>query len=197
MRKLIFLLIALFLISGCTQFEKPQTPEQAIAELPQIIKEAQDNPTAEVSRVVDGDTLELEDGRKVRLIGINTPEKNEKHYLEAKQNLEALVLDKEVFFARDVSDKDKYGRLLRYVFTEDEFVNAEQISAGLASSYEYEPDTKYQFLFNCLEEQAREKELGIWQGFGKYNFSISIHQNPDDVSDPSLEYITLKILAVM
>ena len=70
-------------------------------------------------------------------------------------------------------------------------MNAEQVSTGLASSFVYPPDTKYQFLFECLEKKAREQGLGIWKGFGMYDFSVKINQNPDDVSDPSLESVVL------
>ena len=187
------LLLAIVFVSGCVSYQtaEPRTCEQAIADLPQIIADAQDSSATEVARVVDGDTVELSDGSKVRLVGINTPEKNERNYLEAKENMESLVLDKEIFLQKDISDTDKYGRKLRYIFTEDKFVNAEQVSAGLASSFEYKPDTKYQFLFNCLEKEAKDAGLGIWQGFGKYDFSVKINQNPDDVSDPSLEFVVL------
>jgi micrococcal nuclease len=190
------LFLALILVSGClsgheTQVAPEKTCEQAISEIPQIIADAQSSPTAEVTRVVDGDTVELADGNKVRFNGINTPEHNENHFLEAKQNMELLVLNKTVHLQKDISDKDKYGRELRYVFTADKFTNAEQVSAGLASSFVYPPDTKYSFLFNCLEEKAKEQGLGMWQGIGEYNFSITIHQNPDDVQDPNLEYVVL------
>ena len=187
------LLLAIVFVSGCVSYQtaEPRTCEQAIAEIPQIIADAQSSPTAEVTRVVDGDTVELADGNKVRFNGINTPEHNENHFLEAKQNMELLVLNKEVHLQKDISDKDKYGRELRYVFTADKFTNAEQVSAGLASSFIYPPDTKYQFLFECLEEKAKEQGLGIWQGLGEYNFSVKINQNPDDVSEPSLESVVL------
>jgi len=192
---LIFL--AVILVSGCigglghTTLDETKTCEQAISEIPQIISDAQDSPTAVVARVVDGDTVELDNGDKVRFVGINTPEKTEHNYLEAKENMERLVLEQQVHLVKDVSDTDKYGRKLRYVFTGDKFANAEQVSAGLASSFEYPPDTKYQFLFNCLETKAKEAGLGIWEGLGTYSFEIQIHQNPDDASDPDLEYVTL------
>ena len=190
-----FIILALVLVSGCLSGSGTNTPEktceQAISEIPEIILSAQNSQTAEVTRVVDGDTVELADDSKVRFIGINTPEKEENYYTEAKENLENLVLDQQVFLTKDVSNTDKYGRKLRYVFTEDKFVNAEQVSAGLASSFEYPPDTKYQFLFNCLETEAKDAGLGIWKGLGLYDFTVEINQNPDDVSEPSLESVVL------
>jgi len=192
MRRILLVLVAMLALvfaSGC--IGSSETCEQAIAEIPSIIADAQDSPSAEVARVIDGDTIELTDGSKIRLIGINTPEKNEHYYAEARQNMENLVLNKEIYLEKDISDRDKYGRKLRYVFTADKFVNAEQVSAGLASSYEYPPDTKYQFLFNCLEEKAKWSVFGIWKGLGLYDFSVKINQNPDDSQNPNLESIIL------
>lgn len=186
----------LVFVSGClsgasTKEIEQKTCEQAISELPKIISDAQDSESATVIRVVDGDTVEIDNSNKVRLIGINTPEKKEANYLAAKENMEKLSLNQKVFLEKGVENEDKYGRKLRYIFMENKFVNVEQISAGLASSFEYGSDTKYSFLFNCLETDAKKKGLGIWQGFGKYNFNIEIKQNPDDDKEPNLEYITL------
>jgi len=77
-------------------------------------------------------------------------------------SLAELILDKDVYLTSDITDKDKYGRILRYIFTDDKFVNAEQIKSGWAESYRYEPDIKFIDLFDCLEIEAQEKELGIW-----------------------------------
>ncbi len=203
MQKLIPIFVILILISGCAtgatvtetkQEIKQQSCGEAVAELPQIISDAQKSETATVTRIVDGDTVELEDKSKVRLIGINTPEKKEPNYLAAKENLEKLIHNKTVFLEKGVENKDKYGRKLRYIFTKNKFANAEQVSAGLASSFEYGLDKKYSFLFNCLEREAKAKGFGIWKGLGTYNFEIKINQNPDDVSEPNLESIAIKNL---
>lgn len=164
MRKLIIpLIILLILTSGCIQAEQAKTCEDAIAELPQLIADAQDNPTAEVQRVVDGDTVIFTDGERVRLIGIDTPERGEEYFSEATQHLQTLVTNKTLYLERDISKRDKYDRSLYYFYTEDLFVNAEMVSSGYARSYPYEPDTYHSFLFDCLEAQAREQDLGIWQ----------------------------------
>lgn len=184
------LILAIVFVSGCISSDE-KTCEQAIAEIPQIIADAQSSESAVVSRVIDGDTIEILGGTKIRFVGINTPEKSETNYLQAKTNMENMVSNKSVHLVKDITDEDKYGRKLRYVFTEDKFVNAEQVSAGLASSYEYPPDTKYQFLFNCLEKRAKYDKFGIWRGLGLYNFSVKINQNPDDVSEPNLESIII------
>ena len=162
MRRLIIpLFITLFLASGCIS-EEVQTCDDAIAEMPLLIEMAQDYPTSTVQRIVDGDTLVLENGEKVRLIGIDTPEKGEEYFSEAGELLGNLTLNKTLYLERDRSERGKYGRLLYYLYTEDLFVNAEMVASGYAKSYPYEPDTYHSFLFDCLEEQAKAQELVIW-----------------------------------
>jgi len=118
---------------------------------------------AYVSRVVDGDTVVLESGEKVRFVGINTPEKWEYYYGEATQGLRDLVENKSVILTRDVSDRDKYNRILRYVYLEDgTFVNARMVEQGFARAYYYPPDTRHYDYFVELETVAKEKNLGIW-----------------------------------
>ena len=160
-RVLYVLLVFLFLASGCIS-EDPQTCDDAIVEQPLLIEIAQDNPTAQVERIVDGDTLVLTNGKKVRLIGIDTPERGEEYFLEAGSMLGKLTLNKTLYLEQDVSEKGKYGRWLYYIYTENLFVNAEMVASGYAKSYPYEPDTHHSFLFDCLEEQAKEKKLVIW-----------------------------------
>jgi endonuclease YncB( thermonuclease family) len=93
-----------------------------------------------VTRVIDGDTFVLSNGEKVRLICVNTPEKEEDGYGEATDFLNSLILGKKVKMERDVSNRDKYGRLLRYVYLEDLFVNKEIVSQGYGIIYPVEPD---------------------------------------------------------
>ena len=116
-----------------------------------------------VSRVKDGDTFFLNTGEELRLIGINTPESYEDYYQEATERLEELVLGKKVTLEKDVSEIDKYGRLLRYVYVNDKFVNKIMVEEGWAKSYPHEPDIKYKKEFNSLESSAKSKELGIWE----------------------------------
>ena len=110
--------------------------------------------TATVVRVIDGDSIEVRlDGKlfEVRYIGVNTPEyysKDRPAAIHATQANEALLSDKEVFLFRDVSEIDKYNRLLRYVFTDDAFVNLELVKLGYAESRAYPPDISCQDLFD-------------------------------------------------
>jgi len=116
-----------------------------------------------VTSVIDGDTFIIDEKYPVRMIGINAPEKGMYFYEEAKQNLEILILDKNVLLETDVNDKDKYGRLLRYVFEDNYFINYEMVKFGFANAYDYEPDTKYSKLFKEAEEYARINKKGIWE----------------------------------
>ena len=116
-----------------------------------------------VTRVVDGDTIEIASGHRVRYIGIDTPEKGEPYYVEAAELNSNLVKGKKVRLEKDVEDKDKYGRLLRYVWVDNIMVNAELVRLGYAHSYSYPPNLKYQTYFLQMEREAREHKQGLWQ----------------------------------
>lgn len=119
-----------------------------------------------VSRVVDGDTIVvILNGReeKVRLIGIDTPERGRPYFNEAKQKTAELVLGKKVKMEKDVSERDRYGRLLRYVYVGNIFVNAELVKQGYAMAYTHPPDVKYSDLFVKLQQEARNAGRGLWQ----------------------------------
>jgi len=115
-----------------------------------------------VTHVIDGDTVEIEGGYRVRYIGIDTPEKGEPYYWEASEANRNLVEGKKVRLEKDVENKDKYGRLLRYVWVDNMMVNAELVRLGYAYSYSYPPNIKYQTYFLQLEEEAREHKRGLW-----------------------------------
>jgi len=118
-----------------------------------------------VVRVIDGDTIVIEGGLRVRYIGIDTPElypRPEPLAEEAWQANRRLVEDKIVRLERDTSETDKYGRLLRYVYAEGKFVNGELVKVGLARVKAYPPDTRYQELLEEIEAEAKSKGLGIW-----------------------------------
>ena len=121
--------------------------------------------TAAVIQVIDGDTIVIEGDYRVRYIGIDTPEIRpavEAYGGEAWQANRELVEGKEVRLERDMSETDRYGRLLRYVYVDDVFVNAELVRQGLAEVKSYPPDTKYQDYFEELESLARKAGLGMW-----------------------------------
>jgi endonuclease YncB( thermonuclease family) len=116
---------------------------------------------ATVSRVRDADTIdvrEMEAG--IRLIGIDAPERGEPCYDEGKRALEGLVLGKSVYLEKDVTDKDVYGRLLRYVYMDSIFVNEELARQGYAFVYAYgrwKDNKHYEKLEKAANEAAVEK----------------------------------------
>jgi micrococcal nuclease len=121
--------------------------------------------TAVVVAVIDGDTIDVAMGGRtyrVRYIGINTPEYDEVCYWEATDANAALVEGQMVTMYRDVSETDRYGRLLRYVYAGDTFVNAELVAEGWAEAVEYPPDTAYADYLEELEDTARAAGLGCW-----------------------------------
>ncbi len=128
---ILILLLILFVITVSLYYFKPV----------QVNEEISNNT---VIRVIDGDTFEIYSGDKVRLICVDTPEKGEDGYEDATEYLESLILDKEVRMEKDISDKDKYGRLLRYIWVdvlgEEVFVNKEIVQEGYGEVFEYGED---------------------------------------------------------
>lgn len=128
-----------------------------------------------VTKVIDGDTIEIEEGLRVRYIGINTPETVDPRRpvqcfgKESSEKNKELVAGKIVRLEKDISEKDTYGRLLRYVFVDDAssgseiFVNDYLVRKGYASATSYPPDVQYQEQFREAEKEAREKNLGLWE----------------------------------
>lgn len=136
------------------------------------------NPTTEtaiVTKVIDGDTIELDSGEKVRYVGMDTPEitkgKNECYGHEASVKNTELVLGKTITMKKDVSDRDRYGRLLRYVWIGDTFVNAEMVKLGYAAILTIPPDVAQIAYFKQLQTEARTANVGLWNSCG------SVHTN--------------------
>ncbi len=157
--------------SGPQQETPYQQTQEEQSEKEQTYSQEQENKTSQpeqpveliVTRVIDGDTIELSNGEKVRLIGINAPEVNEKCYEESKRELQNMVLGKAVTLEQDVEDRDHYGRLLRYVYVDDTFVNLEMVRLGLAHKYEYGLNTKYSDLFEQAENEAKQNKGCLWE----------------------------------
>ena len=121
-----------------------------------------------VLRVVDGDTIKIEGDEVIRYIGIDAPEtvhpsKPVQCYgKEASEKNRELVEGKEVFLEKDVSETDKYGRLLRYVWLGETLVNEYLAREGYAQASSYPPDVKYQDRFIEAQRLAREEGKGLW-----------------------------------
>ncbi len=122
-----------------------------------------------VSRVVDGDTFVISSGEKVRLIGVDTPECKHPHkgveYFgpEASDFTKKQLVGRKVKLEFDVQRKDRYGRLLAYVYLEDgTFLNDLLVREGYAQVATYPPNVKYQEKFIASQRYAREKQKGLW-----------------------------------
>lgn len=127
-----------------------------------------------VARVIDGDTIRLESGRVVRYIGIDAPEtvdpkKGTQCFgKEASLENKKLVEGKMVFLEKDVSETDRFGRLLRYVYIEDGFgqsvfVNEYLAAEGYAYASSYPPDVRYQDVLRRAQADAQKNKKGLWK----------------------------------
>ena len=122
---------------------------------------------ATVLEVTDGDTIEVRlDGgaiERLRLIGTNSPERGECYSTEAAAGLAALILGEMVYLEPDQSDRDQFGRLLRYVWTTDQrHVNEITVEEGWAIAREYPPDTARAEELAAAQERAMHAEAGLW-----------------------------------
>ena len=125
-----------------------------------------------VVRVVDGDTIHVRIGarvEKVRYIGVNTPEVHhptkgeEPGGREAAEVNRRLVEGQAVRLELDVQERDRYGRLLAYVWIGDLMINAELVRLGYAQVMPIPPNVRYQEMFLKLQREAREAGRGLWR----------------------------------
>lgn len=122
----------------------------------------------EVAVAIDGDTIQLMDGRRVRYIGIDTPEtvhptKGQQCYgPEAARRNRELVEGKTVELVAGEQNKDKYGRLLRHVWVDGVFVNAELVAEGCARASSFGPERRYRQVFVQLQQYSKMKGKGLW-----------------------------------
>lgn len=120
--------------------------------------------SAQVSRVIDGDTIELDSGEKVRYLLVNTPEIGECHYQAAKDFNIHQVLDKTVKIEYDLTCTDRYGRLLGYVTSEEGSVNELSLTRGHARLLYIPPNgDEYLDQYKDLEWFAKENNIGLWR----------------------------------
>jgi len=122
-----------------------------------------DNGVARVKYVIDGDTIVLDNDIKIRMLGIDTPERGEPYYDTATERLKELVDKKEVTLKKDVSETDRYGRGLRHVYVGDTWINEIMIEEGLARMVTYPPDVAHKDHFRALQREALENNRGLWQ----------------------------------
>ncbi len=152
-RKSVLFLLAVCLFLGCGQ--------------------TQSGSDFRVKRVIDGDTVELENGQTVRYLGIDTPETRRRegekwvydpdaYAEEAKEFNRKMVEGKSVRLEFDLQRTDKYKRLLAYCFVDADFVNARLLEEGYALLYTSPPNVKYADILVKKQEQARRNNKGLW-----------------------------------
>jgi endonuclease YncB( thermonuclease family) len=132
------------------------------ANVSSILKEDKVKSKAYVTKVIDGDSFVVNGGREIRLIGVDAPEFSQPYSLDSKNYLENLILNREVLLEKDKTNEDRYGRLLRYVYLGDEFINEKIVRNGYANIYSYPPNITYENLFIKAEKLAKNEELGFW-----------------------------------
>jgi micrococcal nuclease len=187
-RTIVPFLLCLIFLSGCNLDEllSWEATESSFVSISQTKTPESDAPVTEkvtVERFVDGDTIWVQDSSgteyKVRIIGVDAPETEKENQEgeffaeEATLFAEQVLLDKEVYLERDVSDTDKYGRALRYVWLlepqngDDDTVllynfSALLIRGGYACFVAIGDDTKYEAVLSDAELLAISDKLGMW-----------------------------------
>jgi len=155
--KAVFLVLLAIMLLGCIKPEAEEFEQKANGFKFEAVEKGI------VARVIDGDTFVLENGERVRLIGIDTPEKGEYCFEDAKNRLQEIVLGKEVLLYKDKSNRDKYGRLVRFAYVDGFFVNLALLEEGFGFAFEFEPDTTMSDVFRKAEEKAGEGSGCIWK----------------------------------
>jgi micrococcal nuclease len=168
--RLVVLLV--FAVAGCAGGSAPAPIATFVPATPSVIPSEPLGPTenATVLKITDGDTIRVDRGHgsePVRYIGIDAPEPKDPGGKEATARNAALVkVGSEVVLERDVSETDKYDRLLRYVWIHDgntwTLVNLQLIKDGVAEAVAYPPDTRYQATFAGAQTIAKQRNLGVW-----------------------------------
>ncbi|MEK4030053.1 thermonuclease family protein [Pseudobacillus sp. FSL P4-0506] len=184
--KLILLTAIFLMVSGCAIEEQQGSTENQQSDnagkVQETDKSAAFNSNDEtdsdkglagtVVYVVDGDTfdVQLANGKKerVRMTLVDTPETKHPRLgvqpfgPEASAYTKTLLTDKKVSLEMDVQERDRYGRVLAYVWLNDKLVNEQLIAKGLARVAVFPPNTKYVDRFERVQQKAREQRLGIW-----------------------------------
>ncbi len=118
-----------------------------------------------VTKIIDGDTIVVQGGEKIRLLGVDCDEKGDECYSKAKEILEEKLLGETVFLESDLEDKDRYGRSLRYIFLDGENINVFLVEKGYCIARFEREGAKYKEEIVGEEEGAIEGRVGCkWDG---------------------------------
>jgi micrococcal nuclease len=182
MKKIAALILVIALVVLANQFTGQLTSES--------------HTKAVVERVIDGDTVVLEGGERVRLLGIDTPEKGQFLYQEASDWLRARTEGRVVVLEAGDEDRDKYGRMLRFLYSDGTLLNLELVRLGYASVYMSDPGERHHNQLLEAEASARMHGIGVWQ-HSSSDFCIGIHSfnynaAGNDNENLNSEYVTFR-----
>lgn len=201
LKSFILSLIIMTSLTACSS-ESENEARNTDSKNPQINSESADNNNEQgrsytVKRVVDGDTIIVDFNgtqERVRLTGVDTPESV---HPDASRNVEFgkvsssftknYLEGKKVTLEFDVQERDKYSRLLAYVYVDGEMFNNILLEEGMAKVATFPPNVKYADLFVNTEKKARENNKGLWALFDKSNAAASPPVNTpyDKPADPA------------
>ncbi|MFT7507211.1 MAG: micrococcal nuclease [Acidimicrobiales bacterium] len=150
-----------------------------------------ENSVHEILYVVDGDTLDVENEVRIRLLGIDAPEKGTCYYSESHIYLQELVNGVNVRLEKDISGADRYDRLLRYIYVpsndireDDVFINETMLREGYAKVLAIAPDNRYRDLFSSAQEEAKKDARGLW-GACEQEDEVSLREVDSGPNNPS------------
>ncbi len=145
-----------------------------------------------VIQILDGDTFDLGNGDRVRMLGINTPESGRPYSEEATEALTTMILGKEIALVNDSKneDMDSYGRLLGHVYVGPTLVNYELIRTGMAFWYPYSSGTDMDGLYEEAQESAASDSVGLWTQ-SPYNMTIDYIEYDPDGDEADGEYLII------
>ena len=162
------------------------------------------------NRKIDGDTAEFELNNeiiKVRFLGINTPETVDKNRGEEPYGKEASAYTEEKLknatkieleYDSNASEKDKYGRILAWVFVDDSLLQKELVSNGLAETYMLQSNYRYAGVLQLAEEEAKNNKLGIWSSIEQNSDTENVNNNEIQITiDRNVLLIVIALILVI
>ncbi len=186
-------------------FTKERNTAQPFHNKPLLAKEIEKTSSlkrlsAHVVRIIDGDTIKvLMNGREetIRLILVDTPETKhpdlgvQPYGPEASAFTKKRLTGKDIQIEPGIDQRDQFGRLLAYIYLDDEMFNKMLVEEGYARVAVYPPNTKYLDEFKQIEKKAKKSEIGIWQYENYvtekgYNEPKKTEENEGDNSTPQL-----------